>query len=86
LYPIITVSHQKLKLRNDKLIYYSGYGDSFSVHPYDISNLQLLRVAEHLVLLFDLEEEKIEIGKSLEDPDKEWLYNRLQEWLRLKRT
>ncbi|BAP57012.1 hypothetical protein THII_2715 [Thioploca ingrica] len=79
LYAIIRGFHVKFELRSDQLRYQDAENIITSAYQYDISNLQFIRVAEHLRLSFDWSAKKIEVGDSLEEPDKEWLYERLQE-------
>ena len=47
----------------------------------DIGNLVMERVGHSLRLSFDIGAQRIEVGSSLGEPDKEWLNRRLQEWL-----
>jgi hypothetical protein len=78
--------HEKIELRSDELRYQYAKNTMISARQYEISNLQLIQVAENLKLSFDVGAKEIEVGKYLKKSEKEWLYNRLQEWLRLRRT
>ena len=53
-----------------------------SAEKHEITNLQLTYVNEHLRLSFDVGVRRVEIGPSLSEPEKEWLHQILEDWLR----
>jgi hypothetical protein len=53
----------------------------YDVENANIQNLQLERVGERQRLSFDYGVQRLEIGKSLTEPEREWLYDILKEHL-----
>jgi len=51
----------------------------YDVESANIKNLQLERVGERQRLSFDYGVQRLEIGKSLTEPEREWLYDILKE-------
>lgn len=65
---------------------FSGYfkrsrNKVYDVESANVQNLQLERVGERQRLSFDYGVQRLEIGKSLTEPEREWLYNILKEHL-----
>lgn len=53
----------------------------FSAQKQEVQNLQLTNVVQHLRLSFDVGTRRIEIGRYLSEPEKEWLYQVMEKWL-----
>lgn len=67
---------------------FSGFFKRFHNKVYDvesanIQNLQLERVGERQRLSFDYGAQRLEIGKALTEPEKEWLYDILKEYIEM---
>lgn len=53
-----------------------------SAEKHKIANLQLTHVNQHLRLSFDVGVRRVEIGPLLSEPEKEWLHQIIEDWLR----
>jgi len=69
--------------RKESFNFFKGFRNKvYEVENANMQNLRLERIGERQRLSFDYGAQRVEIGKSLTEPEREWLYEVLKEHIR----